>query len=71
VWHPQQKTHWDGDHLIMQLPYAQTRELAMEILKYGSDVEVLGPPSLRSEIQSMLATALARYQGRDRQSKLL
>jgi len=66
VWHPQQKTHWDGDHLIMQLPYAQTRELAMEILKYGSDVEVLGPPSLRSEIQSMLATALARYQNRDR-----
>jgi predicted DNA-binding transcriptional regulator YafY len=49
--------------LIMQLPYAQTRELAMEILKYGSDVEVLGPPSLRSEIHSMLAAALARYRG--------
>jgi predicted DNA-binding transcriptional regulator YafY len=62
LWHPQQETHWDGDHLVMQLPYAQTRELAMEILKYGSDVEVLGPPGLRNEIQSMLAAALARYQ---------
>lgn len=60
-WHPEQKTSWQGDHLILEVPYAQSRELVMEILRHGADVEVLGPASLRAEVRAALADALARY----------
>lgn len=47
-WHPKQKGHIDEEgRYIMELPYADHRELIMDILKYGADVEVLGPESLR------------------------
>ena len=62
VWHPRQKVSWDGDHLILEVPYAQSRELAMEILRQGPDVEVLGPDSLRIEVRSLLEQTLAHYQ---------
>ena len=62
VWHPQQKISWDGDHLILDLPYAQTRELAMEVLRHGRDVEVLGPQGLRDEIRTILTETLALYE---------
>lgn len=61
VWHPQQKISWDGDHLILDVPYAQTRELAMEVLRHGQDVEVLSPQDLRDEIRTILAETLALY----------
>jgi predicted DNA-binding transcriptional regulator YafY len=61
VWHPQQKISWDDDHLILDIPYAQTRELAMEVLRHGRDVEVLGPASLRAEIRTILQDTLAQY----------
>jgi predicted DNA-binding transcriptional regulator YafY len=32
------------------VPYADSRELVMDILKYGPDVEVLGPLELREEV---------------------
>jgi predicted DNA-binding transcriptional regulator YafY len=63
-WHPRQRLSWDGDYLIMELPYAQTRELAMEILRHGSDVEVLAPEALRREIETILEQTLARYRTR-------
>lgn len=61
VWHPQQKTSWDGDHLILDLPYAHSRELAMEVLRHGPDVEVLSPDSLRIEVGTLLEKSLALY----------
>jgi len=33
----------------------------MDILKYGPDVEVLGPVSLRKRVQELLAQASQRY----------
>ncbi len=60
-WHPEQKISWQDDHLILEVPYAQSRELVMEILRHGADVEVLGPASLRAEVRTALAGALAHY----------
>jgi predicted DNA-binding transcriptional regulator YafY len=68
VWHPQQRLSWQDGHLIMELPYAQSRELAMEILRHGSDVEVLEPESLRGQVRTILQQTLAHYRdtlGRD------
>jgi predicted DNA-binding transcriptional regulator YafY len=61
VWHPRQQIGWDGEHLVLEVPYAQARELAMEVLRHGSDVEVLGPAELRAEVQRILEDTLALY----------
>ncbi|MHB1201236.1 MAG: WYL domain-containing protein, partial [Polaromonas sp.] len=39
----------DGSYLL-RLPYADHRELIMDILKHGAHCEVLGPASLRQAV---------------------
>ncbi|MCB6182373.1 YafY family transcriptional regulator [Leeia sp. TBRC 13508] len=57
-WHAEQTSHTlaDGSY-VLEFPYADHRELLMDILKYGADVEVLAPTSLKAavmdEIQQM------------------
>ena len=47
-WHPKQKARFDADgHYVLELPFSDDRELVMDILRYGADVEVLGPDALR------------------------
>ena len=46
---------------MLEIPYADERELVMDILKHGADIEVLAPETLRQRVASMLSTALARY----------
>jgi predicted DNA-binding transcriptional regulator YafY len=50
-WHPRQKgqTAPDGSYTL-SLPYSDHRELIMDILKYGADVEVIGPEDLRNRV---------------------
>ena len=43
------------------MPYSDPRELLMDILKYGPEVEVVAPEELRSEIARRLNSAAARY----------
>jgi predicted DNA-binding transcriptional regulator YafY len=51
TWHPDQRhsIEKDGSYLL-ELPYADDRELVMEILKFGPDVEVLSPAPLRKRV---------------------
>ncbi len=49
-WHPDQVGEWVGDGFELKVPYADMRELVMDILRYGADVEVLGPEDLRCEV---------------------
>lgn len=50
-WHPRQRTRLDEDGcLLMELPFAQDRELVMDILKHGAQVEVLKPAALRAQV---------------------
>lgn len=62
-WHPEQTGKWldDGSYQL-SIPYSDPRELILEILKYGPDVEVLQPQSLRSEIHNRLLDAVKKYQ---------
>lgn len=64
AWHPKQRacTEKDGSY-VLEIPYANDRELLMEILKFGADVEVLGPASLRDRVAAALGGALTRYAG--------
>jgi predicted DNA-binding transcriptional regulator YafY len=62
VWHSRQsgRLEPDGSYLL-ELPYSQSPELVMDILRYGADVEVLAPAALRIEVAAELARAAARY----------
>jgi len=61
IWHPDQiGEHWDdGYHL--KVPYSDERELVMEVLRYGPDVKVIGPPELRSEIVRRIQKMADKY----------
>ncbi|MCF7989889.1 MAG: WYL domain-containing protein [Thiohalocapsa sp.] len=64
VWHPDQQGSWlpDGRYQLA-LPYAHTEELLMDILKYGPDCEIAGPPELREAAAEQLRQTLAHYGG--------
>lgn len=61
-WHPSQQGKFlpDGTYEL-RIPYSQSQELVMDILRHGAHVEVLDPPALREEVKSQLADALQRY----------
>ncbi|OYY94998.1 MAG: transcriptional regulator [Hydrogenophilales bacterium 28-61-23] len=60
-WHPKQrgKLHKDG-HYLLELPYADERELVMDILRHVPEVEVLEPVELREKVVEKLRAGLAR-----------
>ena len=63
-WHPAQRTCMEKDGAyLLELPYSDDRELVMEILKFGADVEVLSPPALRERVAKALSGAAGRYRG--------
>jgi predicted DNA-binding transcriptional regulator YafY len=63
-WHPGQKSRFEENgSYVLEIPYANDRELLMEILKYGADVEVLAPATLRGRVAEALAQAASRYAG--------
>ncbi|AKH20923.1 helix-turn-helix transcriptional regulator [Sedimenticola thiotaurini] len=62
TWHPQQQGRFtDTGHYELKFPYGKEQELLMDILKYGADVEVLAPHSLRQQVQQQLTKALHQY----------
>ena len=62
TWHPGQAgtPQLDGTYLL-RFPYAQEPELVMDILKYGADVQVLAPESLRRAVAEKLRAAAKLY----------
>ena len=63
VWHPEQKAFVEDDgSLVLEVPYSDPRELLLEVLKFGPEVEVLEPPELREEAHFRLRRALAQYE---------
>jgi predicted DNA-binding transcriptional regulator YafY len=61
-WHSQQRARFEADgSYVLEVPYSDDRELVMEILKFGADVEVLGPESLRQRVAESLKKAAERY----------
>ena len=61
-WHPAQKGHLAADgHYVLEVPYADHRELLMDILKHGAHCEVLAPGSLRRLLAEELAAMRQKY----------
>lgn len=63
-WHEKQRARFEEDgSYTLEFPYSDDRELVMDILKFGPDVEVIGPTALRTAVLRKLKLAAARYQG--------
>lgn len=61
-WHPQQRGRWLAEgRYELQLPYTDERELLMDVMRHGAEVEVLGPPALREALIHRLHTTLKLY----------
>jgi predicted DNA-binding transcriptional regulator YafY len=61
TWHPDQLGHWTDGHYELQIPYSDPRELLMDILKYGPEVEVIAPADLRALVAERLRAGAALY----------
>lgn len=61
-WHPQQqgRTLEDGSYELC-IPYSDPRELVMDILKHGAEVEAVKPEALRKIVRAQLREALGKY----------
>lgn len=55
VWHPQQQgqLHADGSYTL-RVPYADERELVGDILRFGAEVQVIAPASLRQQVKTQV-----------------
>ena len=63
LWHPKQKLTPQADgSLLMQLPFTDPRELAMDILRQGRHAEVLEPTALREWVATELRASLKQYE---------
>jgi predicted DNA-binding transcriptional regulator YafY len=50
-WHPKQRSSWEKDgRYVLEVPYSSEKELVMDILKYGAEVEVMAPEALRASV---------------------
>lgn len=61
-WHPKQTGQFltDGRYEL-RVPYRDPRELVMDILRHGPEVEVIAPAALRAFVAGQLQVALAQY----------
>ncbi len=61
-WHPEQKFQWlENGTYELRIPYADPRELVMDILRHVPDVEVVAPESLRIDLLSRLKAGLEKH----------
>jgi len=61
-WHPQQAGQFltDGRYEL-NIPYRDDRELIMDVLRHGAEVEVVAPEALRDEVVKQLRTTMVQY----------
>lgn len=62
-WHPQQHgSILDDGRYELRIPYSDPRELMMDVLKHGAEVEVIEPASLRQMIKQQLQVTAQQYE---------
>ena len=63
-WHSRQRGHYDEHgYYLLEFPYSDERELIMDILKFGADVEVMAPETLRAEVVAAAQQTVNLYRG--------
>ncbi len=65
TWHPKQRERFEADgSFVLELPYADPRELVMDILRHVPEVEVVGPVGLREVVGEKLRAGVEKMIGR-------
>jgi predicted DNA-binding transcriptional regulator YafY len=61
-WHPRQEgTRLPDGRYELRIPYREARELVMDIMRQGKNVEVMAPEDLRRQVREELERAAAQY----------
>ena len=61
-WHPDQQGSLDVDGVwTLKIPFSDPRELIMDILRYGAEVEVLSPGFLRESVANSAVETASIY----------
>jgi proteasome accessory factor C len=61
-WHPDQTGSFDGEGAWnLEVPFSDPRELVMDILRYGPEVEVLSPDFLREAVADSARRTAKQY----------
>lgn len=61
-WHPEQEGRYLKDGFYeLKIPYADDREIIMDILKYGADCQVLEPQSLIERVREQAQEVIRTY----------
>jgi predicted DNA-binding transcriptional regulator YafY len=61
-WHPDQQGSFDKDgSWLLKVPFSSARELIMDVMRYGSEVEVLAPDFLREAVAAEVRSAAKIY----------
>ena len=64
TWHADQRGKVDAHgRYLLDVPFTDHRELIMDILRYGADVEVMAPANLRERVASEALRMTALYAG--------
>ncbi|MDO5576629.1 MAG: WYL domain-containing transcriptional regulator [Fibrobacter sp.] len=62
IWHQDQTGEWNGEEsYLLKIPYGNSKELVMDILRWGINAEVLNPPQLRVEISDIIEKMIKKY----------
>jgi predicted DNA-binding transcriptional regulator YafY len=62
AWHSKQRSRFEKDgSFVIEVPFSSQKELIQDILKFGADVEVVGPPALRKEVAERAQATAAQY----------
>jgi predicted DNA-binding transcriptional regulator YafY len=63
-WHPEQVGQFEADgSYLLRLPYSDPRELLMDVMRHVPDVDVVGPPELRTEMSKRLRAGYEKISG--------
>lgn len=57
-WHPSQQGEWEGNEYLLTIPYAESKELIQDLLRYTPNVYVESPVKLRKALQNKLQQGL-------------
>lgn len=62
IWHPEQQGYYLQDgRFELQIPFADSRELVMDILRHIPEVEIISPESLRESVKEKLLRGLQSF----------